>query len=111
MFLLVLFLFLGVFSVFSKGCLSISSDEPCITCLSFYFENNYLTDLKIAAASKFSLSEDDCILKENKKLIRNIHVLNSPCSDCLGADATYKTLPEAFEEESKLTIKFELKFS
>ena len=106
MFLLVYFVFLRIFCIYSKGCLSISEHESCITCLSSHFENNYLNQLKIAATAKFSISENDCILKENKRLIRKIHVLNSQCPECFGADATYTSLPKAFEEESKLAIKF-----
>lgn len=103
---LAIFLFIRIFCIFSKGCLSISSNEPCITCLSSHFENNYLIDLKIAATVKFNLLEDDCFLKDSKRLIRKIHVLNSQCPECFGADAVYTSLPEAFEEESKLAIKF-----
>lgn len=110
MFLFVFFACAKIFYSYSKGCLSISSDEPCITCLSSHYEKNYVTDLKIATTAKFSLSENDCILKENQTLIRTVHVLNSKCSECFGADATYTTLPEAFEEESKLAIKFNTKF-
>lgn len=106
MFLLVNFLFIRLISIYSKGCLSISSDESCITCLSSHFESKYLNNLQIATTTKFSLSENDCILKENKKLIRKIHILNSKCSECFGADSTYTSLPVAFEEESKLSIKF-----
>ncbi len=106
MFFFVNFVFISLICIYSKGCLSISSDESCITCLSSHFERNYLNNLQIAATEKFSLSENDCILKENKRLIRKIHILNSECSECFGADGTYTSLAEAFEEESKLSIKF-----
>lgn len=106
MFLLIIIIFLELIQIFSKGCLSISSNEPCITCLSSYYENNYLTELKIAAVTKRTLIEVNCILKNEKKIVRKIHILNSQCFDCSGADATYENLPKAFEEESKLAIRF-----
>lgn len=102
--------FLGITHIYSKGCLSISSNEPCLTCLSSYYENSYLTELKISAVIKKNLVDSNCILKENKKIIRIIHILNTQCIECSGADATYDNLPKAFEEESKLAIRlFKLK--
>ena len=106
MLLLLIFLFINFSSIFSKGCLSISLSELCLTCLSTHYENNYLSSLKIGTSTKTSLSESTCILKETDKKTRNIYVLNSVCSDCAGADAIYNNLPKALEEESKLAIKF-----
>lgn len=94
-----------IISILSKGCLSISSIESCITCLSSNYEKNYLSDLRIAQSTKGTLSDFECIPKLKIKAIRKIHVLNSQCLDCTGADATYENLPNAFEEEAKLAIK------
>lgn len=109
MLLLIIFHFLNISAIFSKGCLSISSSEPCLTCLSTHYENNYLASLKIATSTKTTLSESSCILKETDKKVRKIYVLNSDCSDCTGGDAIYNNLPKAFEEETKLAIKYILK--
>ena len=109
MLLSLIFLLLNFSSIFTKGCLSISSSDFCLTCLSTHYENNYLTNLKLGTSTKTILSESSCILKETDKKIRIIYVLNSECSDCSGADAIYNSLPKALEEESKFAIKFHKK--
>jgi hypothetical protein len=100
-----LFTFLNLSLIYSDGCLKIPTLETCLTCLSSYYEKFYLTNLKIAATLKETLTDSDCILRENIKKNRTIYILNSDCPDCNG-DAIYFDLPTAFVEESKIAARY-----
>lgn len=102
-------LFLLLFILFIKcsqalDCVSI--DSTCLTCSSTHYENQYLTDIKLSVSLKKTLLDSNCILKLPNENIRNILILNEPCSSCQAFDKTYPNLLNALEEESRIAAKY-----
>lgn len=79
-----------------------TSVESCLTCLSDYYEKNYLHDLKLSSTLRINLMETDCIKKISAENKRRVVILNKGCLMCENFDKNYSNLAEALEEETKM---------
>lgn len=101
-----LFLLPHFFLKIQSQCLILPS-SICHTCEINYYEDFYLSNLKLSLFSGQLLDSSNCIKKEIIKKIRNILILNSECTNCViqNFDVIYENIPIALEEESKILIK------
>lgn len=99
-------LFLKWRVIFAEKCIFSNTSLKCVACKHLFYEKDYVESLKLTVSSGSFIKESDCLLKNLTLNSRKVLIKNKPCFDCEEFDAKYDNLVQAFEEESRIAIKF-----